>query len=275
MRISTTIFLGLFIFCGNSFFAQNTPLNFAKVIYADQTISSDEYTVEISNVVSTAAEAKFKFKITNKTADFLLFDASKCVVEIDGNKLIPKDKFIIVDPYDNKSKTISVTGSGLNKATAYSFKLNGVQRVMPIETPIIAPQFKLPVSNNDFTAGKFSAQLKNHKKESSATFVKFDVQYKGDKIGFIMPSKIDVTMPDGNNYANKDSKGKTFLVFPGDNEKFTAQWDKMPGGRLNDMQLVEMLINFNGVFSEGEAKNLSEQSVTLTWSEEQTKAANK
>lgn len=275
MRTSTTLILGLFILCSKSIFAQDAPLTFEKVIYSDQTISSDEFTVEISNVVSTTAEAKFKFKITNKTADFLMFDASKCIIEIDGNKLTPKDKFIIIDPYDNKSKTISVTGAGLNKAKSYTFVLNGVQRVIPIDAPIEAPQFKLPASKNDFSAGKFNTQLKNSKKESGATFVKFDVQYKGDKIGFIMPSKIDVTMPDGNNYANSDTKGKTFLMFPGDSEKFTAQWGKMPGGRLNDMQLVEMLINFNGVFSEGEAKNLAEQTVTLSWSEELTKAANK
>ena len=275
MRKYTTLFFVLFVLFSKHVLAQDSPLNYVKVIYGEQTISTDEYTVEISNVVSTTAEAKFKFKITNKTEDFLLFDASKCTFEINGEKLTPKDKFLIVDPYDSKSKTVAVTGAGLNKATSYGFVLNGVQRVVPTGSAIEVPQFKLPVSTNEFTAGKFSVQLKNSKKESGAAFVKFDVQYKGDKIGFIMPSKIDVTMPDGNNYASTESKSKTLLLFPGDTEKISASWSKMPGGRMNDMQMVEMLINFKGVFSEGVAKNLAEQKVTLNWSEELTKAANK
>lgn len=254
-------------------FAQTDDLNFEKVIYQDLTIEADVYTVEISNVVSTAADAKFKFKIINKTADFLLFDASKCKFEIAGTSYTPKDKFVIVDPYDSKSKTIAVTGPGLNKVKTYRFTLGGVQRVVPLSEIANVPAFKLPASKNDFSAGKFNAQLKNSKKESGATFVKFDVQYRGDKIGFIYPSKIDVLMPDGNNYANADSKGKTFLMFPGDSEKFSANWDKMPGGRMNDMQLVEMFINFNGVFAEGEARDLEVKTVEVSWNEALTTAA--
>lgn len=274
MKKSTPLFIFLLTMASQFTFGQKEGKPFEKVLFADKEISTDEYKVEISNVLTVAGEAKFKFKITNNTADFLLFDASKCLFEINGNNFQPKDKFLVIEPYDNKSKTISVVGSALNTAQAYTFTLDGLQRVVPTEETIEAPQFKLPASKNDFSAGKFTAQLKNSKKESGATFVKFDVQYKGDKVGFIIPSKVDVTMPDGNNYANTDSKGKTFIMFPGDSEKFTAQWDKMPGGRANDMQLVEMLINFKGVFSEGITNDLAPQKVELTWDEAATKGAN-
>lgn len=273
MKQKITLIVAFMLLTVLATFGQSDELNFEKIIYQDVTIEADEYTVEISNVVSTTAEAKFKFKIINKTADFLLFDASKCKFEIAGTSYTPKDKFVIVDPYDSKSKTIAVTGAGLNKVKTYSFTLGGVQRVVPISEIKDVPAFKLPASKNDFSAGKFNAQLKNSKKESGATFVKFDVQYRGDKIGFIYPSKIDVLMPDGNNYANADSKGKTFLMFPGDSEKFSANWDKMPGGRMNDMQLVEMFINFNGVFAEGEARDLELKTVEVSWNEALTTAA--
>ncbi len=254
-------------------FGQSDDLKFEKIMYKDLKIESPEYTVEISNCVSTATEAKFKFKIINKTADFLLFDASKCQFVISGNSYTPKDKFVIVNPYDTKSKTISVIGTALNKVKTYSFTLGGVQRIIPLSVVKDVPPFKLPASKNDFTADKFNAQLVNSKKESGATFVKYDVQYRGDKIGFICPSKIDVLMPDGNHYANEDSKGKTFLMFPGDSEKFSANWYKMPGGRENDMQLVEMLINFNGVFAEGEARDLETKTIEITWDEALTVAS--
>jgi len=251
----------------NSFIAQDATMKFEKVLFNDLKIEADEYTVEISNVVSTATEAKFKFKIINKTADFLLFDASKCSFKIGATELIPKDKFVIVDPYDSKSKTISVIGSDLNKYKSYTFNLSGVKRIVPLSVIEDVPAFKLPISKNDFSAGKFNVQLKNSKKESGATFVKFDIQYRGDKIGFINPSRVDVQMPDGNKYANADNRGKTFLMFPGDSEKFSANWDKMPGGRANDMQLVEMLINFTGVFAEGEARDLVVQAAEISWNE--------
>jgi hypothetical protein len=160
-----------------------------------------------------------------------------------------------------------VFGKDLNYLFEYKLTLAGIQKVVPIENEIIAPVFRLTVSNNDFDAGKFQAQLKNHKKESGLTIVKYDVQYKGDKIGFIIPSKINMMMPDGVAYANTDSKGKTFIMFLGDSEKFSASWDKIPGGKKNDMQMVEMNIYFKGVFSEGEAKNLEVKPVKLIWDE--------
>lgn len=245
---------------------------FEKVFYKDFKIETDEYSAEISNVISVATEAKFKLVLKNKTADFLIFDASQCVLKIGGNALTPKDKFITIEPFESKSRTISALGKDLNTFFEYEFTLAGVQRVIPSGADITAPAFKLPVSNNDFQAGPFHAQLKNHKKESGDSFVKYDVQYKGNKVGFITPSKINVLMPDGNTYANTDSKGKTFLLFPGDSEKFYASWSKMPGGRLNDMQLVEMIINFPGVFAEGEAKNLEAKVANIVWDEALTTA---
>jgi hypothetical protein len=70
-------------------------------------------------------------------------------------------------------------------------------------------------------------------------------------------------------------KKAKILSCPGDSDKFTAEWDKMPGGRANDLKLLEMLVNFNGVFSEGKANDLSEQSIPFNWDEAKTKAANK
>lgn len=268
----TLLLTALIALASNVLQAQDESLKFDKIVYNDLTLESDEYTVEITNVVSTVTDAKFKLIITNKTADFLLFDASKCSFKIGDNVMTPKDKFVIVDPYDSKSKTMGVVGTNLNKYKTYTFNLAGVQRVVPLSVIENVPAFKLPASKNDFTAGKFNVQLKNSKKESGASFAKFDVQYRGDKIGFIYPSKVDVKMPDGNNYANADSKGKTFLMFPGDSEKFSANWDKMPGGRENDMQLVDMFINFTGVFAEGEARDLAPKSAEITWNEAVTSA---
>lgn len=247
----------------SSLFAQ-----YEKIYYADQKIETDEYKVEISNIVGMDAEIKFKLEIENTTSDFLLFDASKCSFTINGAKVSPKkDKFLIIEPYGKKSKTIGALGSGYAAVREFSFEMNGVQRVIMLDEKIEVAPFNLPPSANNFTAGAFKVDLKKHSKETALTAAKFDVQYNGKKIGFVIPANINVLMPDGNTYANADKGTDPILLFPGDADKFTATWERMPGGRVNDMQLVKMIVNFQDVFKEGEAKDLSLQTINFTWDE--------
>lgn len=245
-----------------------------KIYYPVQKESTNHYNVEISNIIGLANEIKFKLEIENTSSNFLLFDASKCVFTINGTTVTPKDKFIIIEPYKKKSKTISALGNGFQGIKEFKFELNGIQQVMPSEEVIITESFSLPPSKNDFSAGDFSVNLKSYKKETGATTSKFDVQYKGKKIGFIHPSKITVSMPDGKEYANA-KKSDPILLFPGNTESFNANWDRMPGGSLNDMQKVEMILNFTGVFGEATAVDLPAQIFNHTWDEAVTKEKNK
>ena len=214
-----------------------------KIYYANQKQAAENYSVEISNIVGLATEIKFKLEIENTSSEFLLFDASKCVFTINGTTVTPKDKFIIVEPYKKKSKTIVALGSGYNNVRDFKFELNGVQRVVPTDEKFAAPAFTFPPSKNDFSTGDFYVELKGYKKETGATTSKFNVQYKGKKIGFVSPSKISVLMPDGKEYAN-GKKTDPILLFPGGSDSFSANWERMPGGSLNDMQKVEMNLNF-------------------------------
>lgn len=245
-----------------------------KIYYPDQELNTDTYLVKFSNIVGLESEIKFKIDIENKTENFLLFDATKCEFNFNGTTVKADSKLIIIPPYKSKSKTLGGSGSALNQIKEFGFKLDGIQEVELTDEKFVADQFILPPSKNDFKTGAFFIALKSLKKESGYTGVKYEVQYKGDKIGFVYPSKISVTMPDGNDYANGDKNSDPIMLFRGDKDKFTPSWDKMPGGRMNDMQLVEMKINFDGVFREGVKVDIPSKSFKYTWDRALTIAKN-
>lgn len=248
------------------FLVWNWSFGQEKIYYPVQKHNSEDYNVEISNIVGMASEIKFKLEIENTSADFLLFDASKCVFTINGQSVTPKDKFIIIEPYKKKSKTIIALGSDYQNVRDFKFELNEIQKVIPTEDQFAVIPFSLPPSKNDFSTGDFFVDLKSYKKETGSTTSKFNVQYKGKKIGFVYPSKISVSMPDGKEYANA-KKSDGILLFPGDSDSFNANWNRMPGGSLNDMQKVEMILNFTDVFREAVANDLPSQSLNFTWDE--------
>ncbi len=257
-----TLFLSTFVL---NIFAQD------KIYYPNQSISGDNFTIEISNIVGLASEIKFKLEIDNKSNEYLLLDASRCIFTVNGEKVVPRDKFFIIEPYKKRSKTILALGKGYNKVREFSFELNGLQKITDINEIKGIEAFNLPPSSNDFNANDFKINLKNFSKETNETTSKYNVQYTGQKIGFVNPSKISVLMPDGNTYANA-KKSDTFILFPGESGSFSANWDRMPGGKVTDMQKVVMSINFNNVFSEGTASDLPSYNLDFKWDEALTKS---
>lgn len=245
-----------------------------KIYYPSQTINGDNFTIEISNIVGLTSEIKFKLEIDNKSNEYLILDASKCTFSINGEKVAPRDKFFVIEPYKKRSKTILALGKEYNKVREFSFELNGLQKIINIHEIKGIEAFNLPPSSNDFNANDFKINLKNFSKETNQTTSKYNVQYTGQKIGFVNPSKISVLMPDGNTYANA-KKSDTFILFPGESGSFSANWDRMPGGRVTDMQKVVMNINFNDVFSEGTASDLPSYNLDFKWDEALTKSKNK
>lgn len=268
LNVNQSIFTLAILFVCSFTFAQS------KIYYPAQKQNTDLYAVEISNIVGMANEIKFKIEIENTSSEFLLFDASKCVFTINGATVTPKDKFVIIEPYKKKSKTLVALGSGFESVREFKFELNGIQQVIPSDDKFATEPFPLPPSKNDFSVGDFTVDLKNYKKVTGSTTSKFEVQYKGKKLGFVHPAKITVSMPDGKDYANA-KKSDPILLFPGDKESFNANWDRMPGGSLNDMQKVEMILNFTNVFGEATATDVPAQNFDFSWDEALTTEKNK
>lgn len=261
-----------------------TSLAQEKVFYPDQQkISATSYDVKITDIVALPKEIKFKLEFENTSNDIIVYDLSKSEIIANGNKYIPKSRIafvtlsrpIVLAPHKKISRTVSATADNIGSPKDFKFELKGVQKVTLSNDKYSAPKFALPATTNDFQAGPFAINLKDYKKATGGTSVKYNAQYNGKKVGFIFPSKITVSMPDGKNYANADRDADPILFFPGDKDDFVAKWDRMPGGAINDMQKVEMNINFEDAFREGSVSDIESKSFSLTWDEALTKEKNK
>lgn len=272
------LFIATFAFTSQCIFAQE------KVFYPDQQkVSSESYDVKISDIIALPKEIKFKLEFENTSNDIIVYDLSQSEIIANGNKYTPKSRIafvtlskpIVLAPHKKINRTVSVTAENIGSPKEFRFELKGVKKVILSDEKFSAQKFALPPSSNDFEAGSFTISLKDYKKSTGGSSVKLNAQYNGKKAGLIFPSKITVSMPDGKNYASADRDADLIILFPGDKEGFGAKWDRMPGGSINDMQKVEMNINFDDVFREGTVSDISGSSYSFTWDEELTKAKNK
>lgn len=234
-----------------------------KTFYNNSKIETRDLTIAIEDAVSTEGETKFKLKIINKTKDFIIYKPEESKFIINGKELKPSERALIIEPNESDYKVINLKGAQYNTVKSYSFVVDGLYKVSTSNQSITVADFKLPASQNDFQAGNFSCSLKKLKKETGVTDAKFECSYNGDKIGLIFPEKASVKMPDGKEYANAKSKGAIMLM-KGKDVGFLLHWDRMPGkGKATDMQFAEMIIKWNGSFSEASPEKMKSETIEI------------
>lgn len=243
------------VLVANSITLAQKEKKYDKLYYKNIIQDGERYSAEVDNAVSTDGETKFKLKITNKTADYLILKPEECKFIVNGKEMMPKEKWLIIKPFASDFKIINLKGPGYNSVKNYSFSTDGIYSVSPNGTVVNVNDFKLPPANNDFSAGDFKCTLDKLSKETDKTEAKFKVVYQGSKVGFINPLKAAAKMPDGNEYAAKYSTGLLgnsgpIMLMKGDNDSFTIKWERMEGGKKMDMQKVEMIVQWRETFTE-------------------------
>lgn len=236
-------------------FAQDKKVN-PKHSNWFQAINTETKEVKIEAVDGMAMMefAKFKLKLTNTTTDYILYKPQESKFKLAGKEFAPEDKKVIfIQPLDKETKVIDVK-SPTKEAHVDSFKyeLKGLYRI-PVNVPATpAPNFKLPASTNEFTAGNFKVELVNLKKETGETAAKFKVTYLGDGVGLVDPKQISAT---GKNHKNSnettaanDKKSGGMILYKGESDTFTATFHME--GRIVDMQLANMEIIWKDTFKE-------------------------
>jgi|GEM_PF-648727 hypothetical protein len=230
--------------------------------YKDARVESDYVVIDLVDGVSTDGGTKFKLKIQNKTADYIIYKAEESKFIINGTEVHPKEKTLILEPNETGSRVINIKGV-YNAVKSYSFVVDGLYKVSPNGGAISVPDFKLPASQNSFNAGNFNCTMVDLDKKTAKTDVKFKCIYNGDKMGFIYLSKAAVKMPDGNEYASTHTRTKPILFNKGDDDRFVLVWEKMKGGRDMDMQLVDMTILWHNVFIEATPQKIKGATVEM------------
>ncbi|MBN8697225.1 MAG: hypothetical protein J0L87_11910 [Bacteroidetes bacterium] len=242
-------------------------VKYVKMYYKDLKMETNDIVIIVDNAVSTEGETKFKLKIENKTNDYLILKPEECKFIINGKEQKPKEKWLVISPNESDFRIVNLKGAGYNAVKNYQFVLDGLYRVDANTKGIATPDFKLPASQNEFETGPFTNTLGKVSKETDKTEVKISVTYTGDKIGFVFPSKVSVKMPDGNTYANAKSKSDAIMMVKGDSDSYKLKWERMEGGKMMDMQKVDMMIQWNDAFAEVSPVKMKAETIQMEFDE--------
>ncbi|HVD97800.1 MAG TPA: hypothetical protein VNB90_06310 [Cytophagaceae bacterium] len=250
-------------------FAQDQKVNPKHINYfTSPSVETKEVKIETQDAVAMMEFVKFKMKITNNTNDYILYKPKESKFKLANTDFSPEDKkTIFIQPLDRESKVIDMKAPAKNAhVDAFKYEVNGLYRI-PVDAPVTeAPNFKLPASTNDFTAGNFKVELVNLKKETGETAAKFKVTYIGDGVGLVEPKKISAY---GKNHKNSneltvanDKKSGGIILYKGESETFTATFHME--GKMVDMQLANMEIIWKDTFKESKIIKLDGTSLDFT-----------
>jgi hypothetical protein len=218
------------------------------------TIETPELKIDIVDAHSQAEFNKMKLKITNKTGDYIVFKPSQCVIKNEKGEFKITDKDIIIGPHESDSKVLTVKGSNMH-VKSLTLILNGFSIISSKGTVQTAPDFKLPASANDFTAGPFQCTLLKSSKETDRTDVQFKCTYTGSNYGILQPSKVVMKTEKGDEYATMKSSAKPVLLSNGKKDNFTATF--MIPGKVVDMQFANLLLVWKDTFTESKETSIT------------------
>jgi hypothetical protein len=249
--------LGLVALIQISSFAQKkAKVNPKHVNYfKTASVETKDVKIEGQDAVAMMEFAKFKIKLTNTTNDYILFKPKEGLFKLESGDFVPVDKkVILIQPMDYESKVIDMKAPAKNAhVDAFKFQIDGLYKI-PVAAPATeAPNFALPASSNDFTAGNFKVELVNVSKKTQETAVKFKVTYTGEGAGLVDPRKLGVKIESGQVFAN-DKKDKGMILYKGESDTFVATFHIE--GKVVDMQFANMEIVWKDTFKDSKVIKL-------------------
>jgi len=248
---STFLTLGLIAFLGISAFSPNSKTKIDPDhtnYYKATSVDLGPIKVDIQDAVSRIDFTKFKIKFSNTTNNFILYRPQESTFNIANQTYPTQDKkSILIQPLDNSTRVLDIKanpGDNLH-VDEYTFNLDGLYKVIPTEVLVVAPDFLLPPSVNQFIAGDFTVEMVNMTKKTQETSVKFKVTYTGEGMGIIDSKNIAVKIENGQQFAN-EKREKPILLEKGESDTFTALFHIE--GKIADMQFANMNIVWNQTF---------------------------
>ncbi len=257
------LFLATALLVGMNSFAQKEkekkPKDDAKYVYTDATVETDDYKVYIIDAVAVGGQAKFKIKVFNKTNDFLLVKPSEFTYVAGDKKVNSRDKTFTVPPNDEEIEVIDFKGSEM-QAETFTIEMPGIYKASAGGKASTAPNFDIPASKNEFTAGNFSCTLKKADATTAKTVGRFECVYTGDGVGIINPNKAVLVMPNGVDNPNS-KKAKTIILEKAKNDDFTVVFNEVKDA--GDMQKKAVAIKWMETFRESKLLKLNPSKIIL------------
>lgn len=270
MKMKTkTIILSIILLIGSSIQAQNADPKHRNFFKPSEKIDGDEYSLEFIDVVAKVDYAKMAVEIKNTSNDYLMFKSEEPEFIFDFGTFNSKEDVVFILPSSSERKTLKATGDyrfhvdnfKLNFAGLYHLSAKGKTQEME--------EFRLPASKNNIEAGNFKISLIKTNQRTQETYGKFEVEYIGDEIGIIDPSKLSVRVDgkEGLVYANDIkkstasfiSKGGPIFLRKGEKATFKAVFH-IPG-RIADMQFSLLYIMWGDTFVESKPEKIAAKEV--------------
>jgi hypothetical protein len=276
----TTLATGLVLLSSTALFAQRKETDPKhEYHYAVKTIDNDDVKVEFLDAQSQKEFTLAKLQIMNKTSDYIFFKGSESAFKYEFGELKPtgggafQGMNKVIAPNETNNKTLKVAGQGQNyHVKELTFIPNGFYKVSAEGTVQIAPDFKLPLATNDFTAGKFKCKVDKLDKQTDETKVTFKCVYTGKDVGIVDPSRMVVKIKSGQEFVN-DKKSEVELLSQNDDIKIVATFH-VPG-KIEDMQFANMDIVWKNTFSESKLQPINMEPVKFEFDAGKTDGKNR
>ena len=240
-------------------------------IFKEVKIETDEMIIELLDANAQVEFSKMKIRITNKTNDYIIYKPEETEFVFDFGTVHPKGgmalingKNELIEPKGTDSRVITASGDNRFHVEEFTVNLKGFYR-LPVNGKVYsAPDFQLPPSTNDFTAGPFKVLMTNIDKKTQQTSVRFKVTYANDSkhYGLVNQGKVVCRIENGQEFAMVNSKDKTVVLADGEEDKFNVYY-QIPA-KVTDMQFATMHLVWKDSFIESEVSPLKAEQVKMT-----------
>lgn len=226
-------------------------IKYETVFFEDNSLETTNAKITLQNAISENDLIKAKVKVNNYTGKALVLKPEECSFSSAAGEVFSKDKWMVIGPRQEESKTIDVKGDNL-KTDKTTFKINGFYICNTVEV-IVAPDMQLP-PQQELTIGNFKLELDGWDRDGKEIMIKYKVRYMGDKVGIFNPSLVLLKSPNGSEYKNQKDKEKIFA--------FKKKEDYLVGFLYLSDSKKENVLLWKDAFSEGTPEKI-QGSVTV------------
>jgi hypothetical protein len=227
-----------------------TKIKYETVFFEESSVENANAKITLSNAISEKDFIKGKVKVTNYTGKALVIKPEECSYSTPVGEIFSKDKWMVIGPRQQETKTIDVKGDNL-KTDKTSFKINGFYICNTVET-VNAPDMQLP-PQEELTIGNFKLKLDGWDRDGKEIMIKYNIRYMGDKVGMMDPGKVLLKSPGGTEYKNQKDKEKIYA--------FNKKEDFLIGFLYLSDSKKENVLLWKDAFSEGTPEKT--ESVTI------------
>lgn len=261
-----TIILSLVLLISNSMQAQNTNPKHRNFFKSSEKIEGNKYSVAFIDVIAKVDYAKMAVEVNNTSNHYLMFKPEESEFVFNFGTFNSKEDVVFILPNSSERETLKATGD--NRFHVDKFKMNfaGLYHLSAKGKTQEVEEFRLPASKNNIEAGNFKINLIKTNQRTQETYGKFEVEYIGDEIGIVDPSKLSVRV-DGKDlvYANDVkkstssilSKGGPVFLRKGESATFKAVFH-IPG-KIADMQFSLLYIVWGDTFIESKPEKIAKK----------------